>query len=198
MRGNRLSLILIALAVVGATVGVTCGLLLSAHPSRSASSSAGAHVAASGASLQTPRWEYAVITNVNLTSVSGKLVCTAWIRYLRASGAELSGVNTSVAVAADFPKDDAAIRRWMAATNGEEGVALSGINLSPEMVRTELTEQVRRDALAKAFAKLGAEGWEMVSPEPRAQDVFTVRPQFNPTISSSSQPFPFYFKRSSS
>lgn len=147
--------------------------------------------------LQAPRIQYAVVSNLTTLNSNGKIVATAWIRYLRGDGAEAVGVNASANPSADFPKDDQALRRWIATTNGDEDVALGSANLSAAVVAGELQAQVRRDALAKAIAKLGAEGYELVGSEPRNETPFGVTPRLagatGPTIDN--QPFPLYFKR---
>lgn len=150
--------------------------------------------------LQSPRIQYAVLSNLTTVEVNGKTVATAWIRYLKSDGAEAVGVNASANPSSDFPKDDAALRRWIAATSSEEDVALGAANLSASALAAELQAQARREALAKAIVKLGAEGYELISPDARNESPFGVTPRLAgaPAATITSQPFPLYFKRTGS
>jgi hypothetical protein len=176
------------------TVGLVAGVLINSRWMARASS--GERSPSSNTTLpQTSKFEYAVITNLLTTSSSGKMVATAWIRYFRSTGSDLLGVNRSVSATVDYPKDEAAIRRWLATTNSEEGVNLSSVNLTAEMVKRELAEQVRREALAKAFAKLGDDGWELVGSDSRAANLFAVDPMLSQASSGNSSPVMIYFKK---
>lgn len=144
---------------------------------------------------QLARYDYAVITNLRTTTYGGKVIATAWVRYLQQSGADPVGVNRSVSFATDFPKDDAALRRWVTTTNSEESVNLTGVNVTAGMVRQDLYEQVKREAVARAVAKLGEEGWEMVGPDQGAAAFFAVNPLLGQDATSEGTPLMIYFKR---
>ncbi len=148
---------------------------------------------------QAPRIQYAVISNLTVTEANGKTLATAWIRYLSAAGADAVGVNASANLEADLPKDDPAVRRWVAKTNQEESVSLGVANLETPGISSDLQAQVYRDALAKAIAKLGAEGYEMISPDPHTDQIFGVLPRLARTTShvggAISKPYLLYFKR---
>ena len=95
------------------TVGLVAGILINARWMARASS--GERSPSLNTTLsQTSKFEYAVITNLLTTSSNGKMVATAWIRYFRSTGSDLLGVNRSVSATVDYPKDEAAIRRWLA------------------------------------------------------------------------------------
>ena len=172
-----------------------CGLMLLSVAVGVAANSLWRARASGRADAQLARYDYAVITNLRTTTYGGKVIATAWVRYLQQSNADAVGVNRSVAFATDFPKDDAAVRRWLTTTNSEESINLSGVNLTAGTVRGELYEQVKREAVARAIAKLGEEGWEMVGPDQSGAAFFAVNPLLGPEANSEGTPLMIYFKR---
>lgn len=156
-----------------------------------------AHAAAQSSNVQ-----YAAISNVTVVEANGKFIGTAWIRYMTNNGVSTTGVNASINPTSDVPKDDAAVRQWVTATNNQEGVSMVSPQITgPEIVSGALAQdQVRREAVARAIAKLGAENYEMVNTEPEVnKPLLSVTPRLggngNQANLVSNQPYVLYFKR---
>lgn len=180
MKRDGRTLIATVLVIAGTLVGAVAGLVFNAPPTGATPTAAPAP------------WEHAAVTAVSVTPAGGKVLATAWIRYFQKTGANLVGVNAAVDLSQEAPRDEAALRDWVATTNSREGLSLTPI-FTAETTRQDLYAQARRDAVAKAIARLGEEGYEMANTEAGDQPIFGVNPRFGGNAST--QPLALYFKR---
>ncbi|HYE65126.1 MAG TPA: hypothetical protein VD966_06065 [Pyrinomonadaceae bacterium] len=190
MNRTHRTLKLISVLIIGLMAGTTYNKFFAV--------ASGQAQQASREAIKSPRWEYCAITGMSFTLTGGKALATIWIRHLRPSGADFVGISVAVNPN-EPPKDETHLRRWTAALLEREGISLAGsatVDTSKEALHT----QAKREALAQAVAKLGEEGWELIGPEPRNLEGFSVNinTSSSQTSGTVNTPFVLYFKRQKS
>jgi hypothetical protein len=111
-------------------------------------------------STQKSQWEYCAITEATVLTHGERYLGTAWIRTFHSQGSRLRAINYSFNSAKDYSQDEEYIRKWKSEIQQREGIPQT-IDAPKQLSSRESIELVKREAIAKAIAHLGEEGWEI-------------------------------------